>query len=314
MATVISLDDVTNINKTGSFDLIITVLGSHLQAERQAGRITGQEYTNAYVQMMTAALQQSFSFELQKAQAQYQADLIAAQVVQTNAETGRINAATQLLGEQITNAELEGAQITAQTSLIASQKLSTDQERLNLIENGKQTLAQTELLKSQKLIADIEKDKVSKEILQLIAQTSLTTKQLEIVAEEKLKIIEETKLAAKQILVSDAQIASQLKQNLRTDEEIKFTQAKTKTEVANIFDTVDGATVAGVIGKQKLLLDAQTNGFKRNAEQGVLKTFAEIWSVLRSTDPDAVAPNDFGFSPANSLAVVNKAKEGIGLT
>jgi hypothetical protein len=62
MSSVISLEDVTNINRTGSFDLLIAALSTHLQAERQAGRITGQEYTNAYVQMMTAAIQQSFSF------------------------------------------------------------------------------------------------------------------------------------------------------------------------------------------------------------------------------------------------------------
>lgn len=313
MATIINLDNVTNSNKTGSFDKLIDVLGEHLKAEKSSGRITGQEYANTYVQLMTAALQQSFSFELNKAQAENQADLIKAQIAQTEAESLRINSAKALLDKQVINATSENAQIVAQTSLINAQKLVADQEVLNAVEAVKQTTAQTALISAQKDNLIIEKDKIVKETLQLIAQTNLTNKQVEIGEQERLKTIQETIATTKQVAMLDAQILGQTKQNLRTDEEIKYTTAKTNTERASYSDTLDGVSVTGILGKQRELLQAQTDGFKRNAEQGVLKSMVDVWSVLRTTDPDAVNPVDFGFTPQNSKDVVNRVRVGIGL-
>ena len=64
---------------------------------------------------------------------------------------------------------------------------------------------------------------------------------------------------------------------------------KILTEQAQILDTVDGNAVAGVIGKQKTLYTNQATGFTRNAEVAAVKAFTDIWTVAKSTDPDAAS-------------------------
>lgn len=312
MTTVININDVTNLSKNGTFDLLVSELGKHLVAERTAGRITGQEYTTAYINLMTAALQQSLSFELQKYQVAAQTDLIKAQTGQVVFQNQQIQAETSRIGADITR-------INAQTDLLAQQKLTE--------------VEQTKLVASQKLLADMQLEALEEEILKTKAEVLILDTQ-ELLAEQQLlqgakellkadkallqqdadlsKTNAEIAVANKQLLVMQSQIDGQTKQNLRTDEEILFTKAKTNVEKASYLDSVDGSTVTGVLGKQKLLLAAQTDGFARNAEQGLAKAVMEVFSVMRTTDTDGVDPSTYGLSPTVVGQIVAKAKSGIG--
>ena len=58
------------------------------------------------------------------------------------------------------------------------------------------------------------------------------------------------------------------------------------TEDAQILDTVNAASVLGIIGKQKTLYENQANGFTRDAEQKAMKAFTDVWTVAKSTSPD----------------------------
>lgn len=83
------------------------------------------------------------------------------------------------------------------------------------------------------------------------------------------------------------------------------------TEQAQRKDTVDGASVLGIIGKQKSLYGAQTDGFSRDAEQKLLKIIIDTWNVRQTTDGAQTTSN--GLSDVNIKGVVDQARLGIGL-
>lgn len=57
------------INGTGAFDALMRVTKLHLQAEYDAQRITGSDYTTVYLGALTAVLQTSIQFLLNEQQA-----------------------------------------------------------------------------------------------------------------------------------------------------------------------------------------------------------------------------------------------------
>jgi hypothetical protein len=54
------------VNGDGTFDVIMSSVAAHLVKEYEKGRITGQEYTKAYIELTTAALGAAVQFLLQK--------------------------------------------------------------------------------------------------------------------------------------------------------------------------------------------------------------------------------------------------------
>lgn len=126
--------------------------------------------------------------------------------------------------------------------------------------------------------------------------------------------------ADKNAALIDAQIAKTAKEEalidaqiLKITAEIAVLEQRKFTEEAQILDTVNGSTVAGVLGKQKSLYAAQTDGFTRDAEQKLTKMMIDVWSVQRTTD-EAISPAGAGITDSEIKKVVDKAKIGIGVT
>lgn len=72
------------IDGEGTFDQIMKALKDHLTDEFEAGRITGAEYTKAYVAMMQTALQSAVQYLLGRDTAYYQALGTQAQALTAN--------------------------------------------------------------------------------------------------------------------------------------------------------------------------------------------------------------------------------------
>lgn len=92
---------------------------------------------------------------------------------------------------------------------------------------------------------------------------------------------------------------------------------KIATEEAQTLDTTTSGstpapTVAGLIGKQKLLLGKQTDGFDRDAEQKVLKIMMDAYTVQRSTDSALGPPSKADNEDINQFII--KAAAGIAVT
>jgi len=77
----IALADLTTgmVDGEGVFDRLMTSLVKHLKVEYESNRISGAEYTKAYVGVIGAALQTAQQFLLNKDQAYWQALLVQAQ-------------------------------------------------------------------------------------------------------------------------------------------------------------------------------------------------------------------------------------------
>ena len=78
-------DNVTTNNSfevagTGIFDALMGTATKHLTAQLDAGRLRGEDYATAYIQVYTATLQAALQAWLQKGIAEKQLELLEAQV------------------------------------------------------------------------------------------------------------------------------------------------------------------------------------------------------------------------------------------
>ena len=109
MVTTIDIADVTtgSLDGTGSFDVLMQTMTLHLMREYTAGRITGDVYAKAYIEVLNATLAQATQFVVSQAQVAANDELIAAQIRQidsnilTNeAQVRQIDGQIELLGYQ----------------------------------------------------------------------------------------------------------------------------------------------------------------------------------------------------------------------
>lgn len=127
------------------------------------------------------------------------------------------------------------------------------------------------LLQSRKSAAEVD---------QVTAQTALLEQQrLNALAEHDVLVAQEAKLQAEITLTG-------LTGEKTTEEKLLLTQ-KTATELAQTRSL--GVDDNSVVGKQKLLYAAQTDGFKSDAKQKAAKIMVDTWSVRRTTDEATVA-------------------------
>jgi len=118
--------------------------------------------------------------------------------------------------------------------------------------------------------------------------------------------------ADKQAELLDKQASVTGAQLTKTQAEIDLLNQKKFTEEAQIKDLVDGSSVEGLVGKQKELYTRQADGFLRDAEQKAAKVFSDLWSVARSSDPDAT-PLPQHVDQASMNVILEKVAEGIGI-
>lgn len=102
----------------GAFDALMDGFKAHLRAEYDAGRITGAEYTKAYIALTESAMAQGVQFLLQKDQAYWSA--LQAQIAAIN---GRVQLQTAKV--QLASAQLEAMNMRAQFAL-TTMKLATE--------------------------------------------------------------------------------------------------------------------------------------------------------------------------------------------
>ena len=167
----ISNEDLTTkvVNGTGIFDELMTAAHAHLDQEWGKQRITGTQYAEVYLGQMTAVLQQSVAFLVQR-------DAIYLNNLLTQAQIDKANKELALLDKQIELIEAQIASQEANNTLIA-QKVKTEKAQIQDIVDGEVVVgvtgAQTALYKQQKegFIRDAEQ-----KALKIISDTWITRK------------------------------------------------------------------------------------------------------------------------------------------
>lgn len=144
IAKPITIDELTStlVDGPGVFDKIMTSFKNHLKEEFDAQRITGAEYTNAYIALVQAALQGAIQFLLAKDKASLEAALGAINGInavisnatakvqlasaQAEAHTRRAQYSNAVLQLATQDAQYEGAKEQAETSRAQTQDTRTD--------------------------------------------------------------------------------------------------------------------------------------------------------------------------------------------
>ena len=296
----------TTLDGTGVFDTLMRANKAHLEAEFSKGRIKGTEYATVYLGSLETVMRSSMEFLLQRDKNNLEAQLLEQQILLAQVKIQQANAELAILQANLTKIPAEIAQLTAQTAQTIKQTSVIDQE---ILLKQQQVLVSVEdvLVKKQQVlvatsevaIAQAKLVNIPKEGLQLDAQTALVNQQVSKETSNNFVHPTDVKLSGtndqqRQVLVGqkcklDAEFDLLQSEKLKSASETALLAQKNATERAQTTEL--GVDANSVIGKQKSLYQAQTEGFARDAEQKAAKLMVDTWNVRRTTDPDAADIN-----------------------
>lgn len=156
--------------------------------------------------------------------------------------------------------------------------------------------AQIRLLEKQILREDIDKLLVEKQTLKVVQETANL-------------VLEGDNLIAQNCLLK-AQYDLTMMNKLQVIAQTSLVQQKIATEKAQTIET--GVDDNSVVGRQKLLYKAQTDGFQRDAEQKMLKIVVDSWNVRRTTDEGTEANGTNMLYDTTIGRLVNRGLTGVG--
>lgn len=293
--TVADLTETT-LSGTGVFDVLMRANKAHLEAEFTKGRIKGSEYATVYLGSLETVMRSSMEFLLQRQKIGLEADLLAQQILLAQVEVTKATAAVALVQAQTANAVAELAIIQANASKVAAevahltaQTAVSTQQRLNLIDELLTATAQRAKIAADTAQVTQHTANLVSEELAIDAKTAQTTQQTTNLVAEALNIPKQGLVLDGQKCKLDAEFDLLQSELLKSAAEITLLTQKNATEKAQILAI--GVDADSVIGKQKLLYQAQTEGFSRDAEQKAAKLMVDTWNVRKTTDPDATDVN-----------------------
>jgi hypothetical protein len=298
------------VDGSGVFDKLMSSLKAQLKGEKDAGRITGNEYTKAYIEMTQMALQTALQFTLGQDQAFWTAQQaqIAAVTARIQLETARFNY------DSILPATL--AQTQAQTALINSQKIGSDTQNsistynLNSILPAQlaQAVAETGLTNAQKAGVDMQTSITSynlanilpASLAQAIAQTTMTNAQTAMTNSQKIGQDDQNAILAYQLA------------NL-LPAQVNLVKEQTEVQHAQTSGTLrDGTTVvAGLIGQQVALYTQQVTSYKRDSENKFAKFLSDAWITQKTMDETIVPPTIFTNTTIDSVLGTMRTNNGL---
>ena len=160
-------DDLTTkvVDGTGTFDVVMTSVKAHLREEYDKSRITGADYTKAYIELSAAVLGNSVQYLLSKEQSYWSAVVaqMQAQRAQIDVIIGRMQLATTRAQYEIARVQLMTGE--AEYALTKMKIASEDATYCNILAQTAQTKYTTEQ------ILPIQKDAAKEQMESVRAQT-----------------------------------------------------------------------------------------------------------------------------------------------
>lgn len=256
VAKDLHLEDLTTIDLQGSgvWDKMLRNMRVQLNDQFEKNRITGPTYGQVYAATYESTLQAAITLLLAK-------ERQALEIKQLDLQNQLTQAQIDQIHDQMQKTPYEIEQIKAQTENI---KTETAQTQYNI----------DHILPLQ--AAGLEFENQTREYnLNTVLPTQVAQ-------------------ANKQLELTEAQIAVQNKQLDLLQEQVNQAKAQTNyyaqkviTEKAQTDATVIGD--GSVIDVQVELMNAQKDGYKRNAEQQAAQIMSNTWNVRRQTDEDTSA-------------------------
>ena len=302
-------EDLTTrtVGGTGTYDAIMASQAAHLKDEFNQGRITGAEYTKAYIALAQAACGQAIQFLLGKDQA-YWASVIAqgqALAAKVQLETAKVQLAIALV------------EMNNQRALFALNKirLANEDAQYGITKYNLENMLPAQLgqLTTQTAMITQQTANLVSEELSIDARTALSTQQKTNLVAEALNIPKQGTLldaqksgVDKANSISDYNLASLLPAQLILVKEQGEVQRAQTLEVR-----ADGAAVAGSVKSQKDLYAQQVISYKRSSEINAAKIFTDAWVADSAIQDSPIVPT--AFSSANISSVLTSIKTLNGL-
>lgn len=129
-------------------------------------------------------------------------------------------------------------------------------------------------------------------------EAQLLTKQIALAEQQRINAVTENTVLVAQECKLRAEYDLTMANITRTNQEIALLTQKTASERAQTLAL--GVDDDSILGRQKALYLAQSDGFKRDAEQKATKIMVDSWNVRRTTDEGTVAD---GTNMLNDTAV-----------
>lgn len=236
--TAVTLD-ITKLTEctlegSGVLDKLLHTARVHLQDEFQQGRITGKEYSNAYIAIYDRMVQSAIAYTLAAEKAPYEIAQLEAQTALTEEQRKQVEEETRY------RLPAEIQQIQAQTALTTQQKTNLEADGLNIPKQG-------ELIDAQVVATLREGDLKEKQILLAEKDVLLRDKELSIKEQQLLLAAKDLLLKAEEIEVAKSQA--------------KLYAQKVITEKAQVDSSVVGA--GSVIDTNNRLLNAQADAYEK---------------------------------------------------
>lgn len=323
MSEDIELSDVLNdsVVNTGVFDKLFNAVTVKLDDQYDKSRLTGADYANVYLGTVQTALQQAIAYALGVHTANAQVNLLEQQTLTEFQNTAKavvdvtIATAHKALLDQQLLKEQESTALIIQQRLTEIQNTALTTARI-AIANAEATLTNNRALTEVQNTLLVTANKQATDATTALTNAKTTTEgnvNLRVLQETQ-KVIADTNLVTAQVALTDAKSLTEAQATVKATNEGALLAQKVLTEEAQIVDRVTGALadVAGVVGNQVALYQAQAAGFTRDAEQKLLKILMDSWSVDQST---ASIPPGRPTEASNVEldAVITKAKSGIGI-
>ena len=331
------------INGTGSFDKLMVGVAAQLQGEYDAGRITGAEYSKAYITLTQSALATSLQFLLGKDASYWQA---------VQAQTQAVIARVQLATVKAENARAQIEALTAKSNYALTKlKLATEDVQYGSLKyklgnidplQVTQLTLQNSGITTSNLGLSINNDIASynltttlpKQSLMLDAQTAQTTAQTSHIGKQELATVQQTSNLESQ----QAQVETETNKLIyelthRIPEEVQLIKLNQDQVIAQnnkvATDTIIAIKQGHLVDAQTCQVSSETNRIKAEValklpeEVGLIKlnqlqltaqtgqtTYttqhllpAQLAQVTAQTD--GVTKTNVGIGTANSIASYN---------
>lgn len=310
-------DLTTGVDGTGTFDVLMKSFAAYLKVEYNANRITGAEYTKAFIALTESAMGGAVQFLLGRDQAFWAAQnaQIAAIIARVGLESAKVQLAA--LQFQALTAEADYAltklKLATEDAQYGTLKYQLDNilplqaDKLGLENTGQTTqnsIAIYQLATTLPLqTAGLGLDNAGKTLQNQTGTYNLAT----ILPLQAGKLTAETAGQTAQTTQTTYQTGNILPQQLNLLKE------QTEAQRAQTLDTrVDGAAVTGAMGKQKDLYNQQITSYQRSAETNAAKMFVDAWITQKTIDEGLLPPDGFTNPSLDGVLTTIKTNNSLG--
>jgi hypothetical protein len=295
----LTLEDLTTgvVDGDGTFDGIMSSLNAHLKKEYETGRITGNDYAQAYVGVTTTALSTAVQYLLAKDQAHWQAHLAQKQSQAAEIAVIQARAALEMQKAQLIQVRMNANTAAAEYALaklrLTNENVAYDIQEAQL---GKITYEVDYLMPAQLDQMAEQTSQITAQKDQVLFQTTniLVEQEIGLQRDNAIKLYQHDNLLPAQKLDLDADTDIKVynrdfilpAQKDSLDEQMESHRAKTMSTRS------DGVTVvAGAIGKQMELQDQQIHAYISDGQFKLTKAMLDTWSVDKSIDEGVTTPS-----------------------